>query len=976
LKVRSSIFRSFDLKITQELSMATAVSSAKMPRSGLSSAELKQKLSAAIDPARILNRPIDVVAFASDASFYRLIPQAVIQPQGVEEIRALFRFSREHGIPLTFRGGGTSLSGQTVSDGLLVDVARYWRGCKVEEGGGKIRLQPGVLGGQANAALAPYGKKIGPDPASVAIASIGGILSNNSSGMSCGVVQNAYHTLESLTFVLPSGTVIDTASPDADEQFRLKEPELARTLLELKQRIEGNAALAARIRAKYKMKNTTGYSLNAFVDFERPVDIFRNLLIGAEGTLAFMAEAVLRTVPDLRVKYTGLLLFPDLHAAAAAIAPLREAGAAALELMDRASLRAIQDLPGIPPSIKDLGGEAAGILVEFQVAEELDRPLLEVKLQEAVANLTLLAPPAFTHDPSEQAQFWKIRAGLFPSVSMARASGTTMITEDLAYPVARLAEAAMDLTALFKKHHYDDVILYSHAKDGNIHFMMPQSFNEQSQVEKYSGLLEDVVEMTLRKYDGALKAEHGTGRNMTPFVQMEWGDEGYAIMQCLKQAVDPLGLLNPGVIINPERHSYIANLKRTPTIEPEVDKCIECGFCEPKCPSRDLSLTARQRIVVRREMQRMKEAGDQAGYAALDADFPYMALDTCAVDGLCATTCPVGIDTSKLTKHFRQLRHSAQEQKRAVSVARNFGATERLARLGLSLGHLGASLFGHATMASLTRGLRGVTGPVLPLWSKEMPRPRKGVLPVTTAAGAAAVYFPTCVSRVMGALPGDVTLMGALLNVAERAGVKLYVPEDAVGVCCGVPFSSKGFDPAHHEAINHAIERFWKWSGEGAIPVVVDTSPCSYGLLTARPHLTAENQARYDKLRIIDSIEFANDRLLPRLTVARKVHSVVLHPVCSVTKMGLTNKLVSVAAACSDQVTVPQSAGCCAFAGDRGFLFPELTESATKPEAAEVREGNYDGHYSSSRTCEVGMTRATGKVYRSFIHLLDFATKP
>ena len=959
--------------------MATAVSSAKASRSVLSSAELKQKLSAAIDPKHILNRPIDVIAFASDASFYRLIPEAVIQPQGVKEVQALFRFSQEHGIPLTFRGGGTSLSGQTVSDGLLVDVARHWRALKVEEGGNKIRLQPGVLGGQANAALYPYGKKIGPDPASVAIASIGGILSNNSSGMSCGVMQNSYNTLESLTFVLPSGTAINTADPDADEQFRLKEPELARTLLELKRQIESNPALAERIRRKYKMKNTTGYSLNAFVDFERPVDIFRNLLIGAEGTLAFIAEAVLRTVPDLRVKYTGLLLFPNLHAAAAAIVPLREAGAAALEMMDRASLRAIQDLPGIPPVIKTLADDAAGILVEFQVADEQDRPLLEVKLKEAIANLTLLAQPEFTHDPAAQAQFWKIRAGLFPTVSVARATGTTMITEDLAYPVDRLAEAALDLTALFKKHNYDDVILYSHAKDGNIHFMMPQGFNEQWQVEKYSGLLEDVVQLTVEKYDGALKAEHGTGRNMTPFVVMEWGNEGYAIMQKLKQTVDPRGLLNPGVIINPDRHSYIANLKRTPVIEPEVDKCIECGFCEPKCPSRDLSLTARQRIVVRREMQRLKEAGDVAGYAALDADFPYMAVDTCAVDGLCATNCPMGIDTAKLTKYFRKIRHTEQEHKRAVSLARNFATTERLARLGLSLGHLGAALFGHSTLTTLTRGLRSMTGQVLPLWSKEMPRPRKGELPVTTAAGAAAVYFPTCVSRVMGALPGepdDVTLMGALLNVAERAGVKLYIPQDAVGVCCGVPFSSKGFDPAHHEAVNHAIESFWKWTSQGAIPVVVDTSPCSHGLLTARPYLTAENQARYDKLRIIDSIEFANDSLLPRLTVMRKVHSVVLHPVCSVTKMGITNKLVKVAAACSDQVTVPQNAGCCAFAGDRGFLFPELTEAATKPEAAEVIEGNFDGHYSSSRTCEIGMTRATGKVYRSFVHLLDFATKP
>ena len=578
-----------------------------------------------------------LIAFASDASFYRLIPQAVIQPQGVEEIQALFRFSREHGIPLTFRGGGTSLSGQTVSDGLLVDVARYWRGLKVEEGGKKIRLQPGVLGGQANAALYPYGKKIGPDPASVAIASIGGILSNNSSGMSCGVVQNAYHTLQSLTFVLPSGTAIDTAARDADEQFRLKEPELARTLLELKQRIESNPALAARIRTKYKMKNTTGYGLNAFVDFERPVDIFRNLLIGAEGTLAFIAEAVLRTVPDLRVKYTGLLLFPNLHAAAAAIVPLREAGAAALEMMDRASLRAIQDLPGIPPSIKELSDDAAGILVEFQVADEQDRPLLEVKLQEAIANLTLLAPPAFTHDPAEQAQFWKIRAGLFPSVSMARANGTTMITEDLAYPVDRLAEAAMDLTALFKKHHYDDVILYSHAKDGNIHFMMPQGFNEQSQVEKYSGLLEDVVDMTLREVrwgaeggawhgaqHDAIRA-HGVGRrrlrdhaaaeadggSARPAESRRHYQSGPPFLHCQSEA--HAGHRAGG------RQVHRVRLLRAEMPEPgsESDRA-----AAHRGSARDATSEGSRR---------------EAGYAALDADFPYMALDTCAVDGLCAT---------------------------------------------------------------------------------------------------------------------------------------------------------------------------------------------------------------------------------------------------------------------------------------------------------------------------------------------------
>ena len=222
------------------------------------------------DPERILIRPIERIAFASDASFYRLIPRAVIQPQTAEEIKHLFRFSHAHRVPLVFRAGGTSLSGQAITDGILVDIGRYWRNVRVEQNGKTIRVQPGLIGQQANNALRLYGRKIGPDPASIASCRMGGILANNSSGMCCGVVQNAYHTLSSLTFILPSGTQIDTADPNAGNIFRMLEPRLCETLLRLKSEIEADAALAARIRAKYKMKNTTGYSLNAFLDFSNP----------------------------------------------------------------------------------------------------------------------------------------------------------------------------------------------------------------------------------------------------------------------------------------------------------------------------------------------------------------------------------------------------------------------------------------------------------------------------------------------------------------------------------------------------------------------------------------------------------------------------------------------------------------------------------------------------------------------------------
>jgi D-lactate dehydrogenase len=777
-----------------------------------------------------------------------------------------------------------------------------WRSATVEDGGRLLRVQPGLVGQQANLALKEYAAKIGPDPASLSSARLGGILSNNASGMCCGVTQNAYHTLRSITFLLPSGTQVDTAAPDADTQFREREPQLAEGLLKLKQQLEANTELSDRIRSKYRMKNTTGYSLNAFLDYSTPIDIFSHLLIGAEGTLAFIAEAVLETVPDLPVKYTGLLLFQDFRAACTAIVPLRDAGAAALEVMDRASLRSVENKPGILPEIRQLPDGAAGLLVEFQSADANAVQEIAAKAQAAAGGLELLHEAEFTSDPRQQELLWNIRKGMLPSVGAARANGTTIITEDLVFPVPHLADAAQDLTRLFEKHGYHNAILFGHAKDGNLHFVLAQGFNTEREMVQYSDFIDDVVDLVVHKYDGALKAEHGTGRNMAPFVEAEWGKEAHAVMKQLKALADPDNLLNPGVILNPDPAAHMADLKKMPVVEAEVDKCIECGFCEPVCPSRNLTLTPRQRIVVRREIQRLKDAGaGSTSYDALKRDFPYMALDTCAADGLCATACPVGIDTGVLTRRFRQLSHTALANRIAVATARCVSITESVARLALRAGHAVQTVLGLGVMKGITRLLDKLSRIMIDepfwQWSAEMPRPRRGELPVRARQNAEAVYFPACISRIMGALPGEqqeTSVMQALLSVAKRTGVQLYVPADISGNCCGVPFSSKGFEAAHRVAVNHTIENFFRWSNGGELPIVVDTSPCTHGLITARSHLSPENQAKFDKLTILDSIEFAHDCLLPKLQIFRKVHSVALHPVCSATKMAITPKLIRI----------------------------------------------------------------------------------
>ncbi|WP_005038009.1 FAD-binding and (Fe-S)-binding domain-containing protein [Holophaga foetida] len=944
-----------------------------------SQGDLRRSLEAILDRERILDRPIDRVAFSGDGSFYRMIPKAVVFPKTIEEVRQLFSLSRSQGIPMTFRAAGTSLSGQAITDGILVEVTRNWKHIQILDQGARVKVQPGIIGDQVNRTLKASKAKIGPDPASIATCTVGGILSNNSSGMCCGVHHNAYHTLESLTFLLPSGTLIDTADPEADAKFQAQEPALASGLLELKAEIESHPALSARIRSKYRTKNTTGYSLNAFLDFKKPVEIFRHLMVGSEGTLAFIAEAVLRTVPDLPAKVTGFLIFPDLRAACAAIVPLRDAGAAALELLDRASLRAVENQDGTPESFKALPEGAAALLAEFQGADPLALEALQRQAEAACANLHLLEPVHFTQDPVEQAKMWKLRSGTFPSVGAVRARGTTVIIEDVAFPVEHLADAALDLQALFVKHGYDNAIIFGHAKDGNLHFVITPSFNESRFVDQYARFIDDVVDLVVKKYDGALKAEHGTGRNMAPFVEAEWGPEAKAIMTRLKALVDPQHLLNPGVILNSDTEAHLHHLKAMPPVEEQVDKCIECGYCEPKCPSRELTLSPRQRIVVRREMARLATTGEDASrLSSLQADYAYMGVDTCAADGLCATACPVSIDTGSLIKHLRRTAHGPEAQRIAAWMARHFGTMEPLVRFGLRSGHAVQQVFGAASMVSLTRLGRTILRRATYQWSPEMPRAAKAALPRTSLQGAQAIYFPACISRMMGLLPGepsDLSLPEAFVAVTQRAGVLIHIPEQAEGTCCGVPFSSKGYDQAHREVVNRAIERFWAWSGEGQLPVVVDTSPCTYGLVTARPYLTPENQERFDRLKILDSVSFVHDEVLPRLEIRRKVASVALHPVCSVTKMNLASKLEAIARACADEVEVPLNAGCCGFAGDRGFSHPELTASATRREAADLAGKSFDGYYSSSRTCEVGMTRATGRIYRSYLYMLEEASR-
>lgn len=915
---------------------------------------------------RVKTRLIDRYAYASDASHFYLIPQAVVQPISINEVKRIFELSKREKISITFRAGGTSLSGQGVTDGLLVDLSNYWRKVKPESNGDTVRVEPAVIGAHVNYALKSFGRKIGPDPASISAAMMGGILSNNSSGMCCGVVQNSYHTLKHMTFLLPNGMVFNTELPGDYERFETEAPDIAAELRAMRNEILNNPALIERIRKKYKQKNTTGYCMNAFIDFEHPLDILTHLIIGGEGTLAFIAEAVMNTVPDLPFKMTGMLYFENPETACNAIYDLKNTGAEALEFMDRASLRSVEDMPGVPALLKELPAKASAILCEFQ--ESTQEALFEKyeKAKHVFSKLPLLAQANFTQDAKEQAIMWKIRKGMYPSVAGMRARGTSALMEDFTFPVERLGEAVLDVQDLFEKYKYQNGIVFGHAKDGNLHFVVSQSFFSKEDIEQYEKFNDDLFDLVLNKYDGALKAEHSSGRAVSAFIEKEWGPEAYQIMKRLKKLIDPDNLLNPGIIITEDKLMHIHHLKVMPHVEEEVDKCIECGFCENSCPSRDLTLTPRRRIGVRRAIKRLEEAGDTVTRKALLKDYAYDGMATCAVDGMCAVNCPVDINTGDLIKRLRRENHSGIQNRIALWVAKYFTIAEALATISLRSGHFVNQVFGKNFMRKLTTGIKKVF-PGIPQWSNQIKVPGKKIVSTKAVAeNQPIVYFSSCISRMMGGDMGD-----TFLSVCKKAGIDVIIPERIAGTCCGQIFSSKGYEDAFRLTANNTTEKLWASSAQGKWPVVMDVTSCTQTIRSYLKYLTAENKKHYESLTFIDVIDFAAERLIPRLKITKPKASVVFHPVCSATKMGSLPNLQQIGNACAKQSHIPVFAGCCGMAGDKGFYFPQLTASATKKESGEVKQTHYDGYYSTSRTCEMALSESVGKDYESVLKLLD-----
>ncbi|MEO5805324.1 FAD-binding and (Fe-S)-binding domain-containing protein [Devosia sp.] len=948
------------------------------------------RLKQLIAPNKLMTDPLMTYAWSGDASSYRLVPAVVAIIDTEDQVRAIFEAARAEHLPVTFRAAGTSLSGQAVTDGVLAVLGDGWRKLRIIDDGAKIVLGPSIIVANANTALKPYNKKIGPDPASQATCKIGGVVNNNSSGMCCGVAQNTYHTMDRLRIVLTDGTMLDSGDEASRAAFRAKRPDLLDGLHALHHQVMADTELVALIRHKYRIKNTVGYSINALVDYHDPLDILIHLIVGSEGTLGFVSEVTYNTVPDHPFKSTALVPFPDPHSCARAISILANGGVqvttgvTAAEYIERRALQTVIHLDAMQPLVPYLTETSPAVLIDVTAPSAAE---LDSEVQKAIA---ILAGQGATHidfstDEHRSHALWDIRKGFFASGGAARPKGTSMLTEDVAAPIDRLADFVIDMRTLLDAHGYDDAIIFGHALAGNLHFQMSDNFAQPGAAEKFDVFSKALSQLVSVQYGGSLKAEHGTGRAIAPFVEAEWGPKAYALMHQIKALFDPEMLLNPGVLLNADPDIHIKNLKLMPLADPVVDLCIECGFCEPACPSHQMTLSPRQRIAVTRERARLRQTGENAErLERLDQDFQYAGLDTCAACNLCSLRCPVGIETGTMIIGQRTERRSDFARSVAHAAAGHTGSIETVMRGGVAFADFGKAVIGAPAVTAITDTARRLSGRHVPriaealhsgpgapkappTISRDNPLTTGFPVPIALSGRQKIVYFPACPSRMFGAPKTAMDLLdtpSAMLALLARAGFDVVMPEHLNGQCCGQPFQSKGFPEEAARVGGKLKAELSTLSDAGNLQIVTDASTCA-------KHL----REFPGDAPVADSAEFILANILPKLAITRPVPVVAVHHNCSAQRLKEQGATEAIAKACATKVAVLTSVTCCGYAGDKGLFTPELNAHATRFVKTDIPADCTIG-VSTVSTCASGLSEHAGVPFVSLASLLEFVSRP
>ena len=906
-------------------------------------------------------------AYGVDASCYSYLPKVVVKAEDEREVRRLIRLCQQCGTPFTFRAAGSSLSGQCSSEDVLIVCNDGFKKMEVIDDGKALKCECGVIGSDANDLLKPYNRKIGPDPATLATALVGGILNNNSSGMCCGTAQNSYKTIRSIRVVLLDGTVLDTSDKKSIEQFLREKPQMVEEILQLRKEILADEELTHLIHHKYKIKNTTGYGLNSLVDFEDIIDIINHLFIGSEGTLGFVSEIVYNTVEDVPHKGCGLMFFSTLNDASLAVVALANMGrekVVAAEMMDYQSLKAVQTLENVPDFVREVPEGTSAILfqTESYSKDTVDENLAFIK--EQLKDIPTAIPSLYSQDPKEYDSWWAIRKGILPIVGGQRRKGTTVITEDVCFQIEDFTKGIEMLTELFHKYDFvDGGVIFGHALSGNVHFNITPDFSDPKDTKNFGDLVKEMSER-VSGFGGSLKAEHGTGRMVAPFVEMEWGKKAYEINRRIKAIFDPERILNPDVMITDDPDVYKKNLKAQCVIDDAFTICMECGFCEKHCPSRNLTLTPRQRIALLRETKRLENEGNFTLASELRKGYEYFGVDTCAACSMCKGLCPLSIDTAQIALSMRRIDPPAPEL--AKKIYDNFSTTLQMCRAGVSLEGIAGSIITQKAISKITEGLHGVTG-VTPYVPKTTPKANRYKLKnrIKPTNFEKVVYFSTCANRAFKPNQGyddDRSLQQVVESLCNKAHIDIIYPQHIENLCCGLSFEN--YDDVHERAVKDLHDALMKASQNGKYPIVIDHSACFNHAFKHMPDL-----------EINDISEFLCKYVVPHLDIEKCDERVIVHKQCKIKSLNKSQYIEDLARLCTDHVFNIKSFACDGFAGQKGFFTPELNKSATKDLAGEIAEYGATLGVSSSSTCEIGLGENGGIPFVGVAFLLDRCSK-
>ena len=906
-------------------------------------------------------------AYGVDASCYSYLPKVVVKAEDEREVRRLIRLCQQCGTPFTFRAAGSSLSGQCSSEDVLIVCNDGFKKMEVIDDGKALKCECGVIGSDANDLLKPYNRKIGPDPATLATALVGGILNNNSSGMCCGTAQNSYKTIRSIRVVLLDGTVLDTSDKKSIEQFLREKPQMVEDILQLRKEILADEELTHLIHHKYKIKNTTGYGLNSLVDFEDIIDIINHLFIGSEGTLGFVSEVVYNTVEDVPHKGCGLMFFKTLNDASLAVVALANMGrekVIAAEMMDYQSLRAVQSLENVPDFVREVPEGTSAILfqTESYTKETVDQNLAFIKDQLKDIPTAILS--LYSQEPKVYDSWWAIRKGILPIVGGQRRKGTTVITEDVCFQIEDFTKGIEMITELFHKYDFvDGGVIFGHALSGNVHFNITPDFSDSKDIKNFGDLVEEMSER-VSGFGGSLKAEHGTGRMVAPFVEMEWGKKAYEINRRIKAIFDPERILNPDVMITDDPDVYKKNLKAQCVIDDAFTICMECGFCEKHCPSRNLTLTPRQRIALLRETKRLENEGNFTLASELRKGYEYFGVDTCAACSMCKGLCPLSIDTAQIALSMRRIDPPAPEL--AKKIYDNFSTTLQMCRAGVSLEGIAGSIITQKAISKITEGLHGVTG-VTPYVPKTTPKANRYKLKnrIKPTNFEKVVYFSTCANRAFKPNQGyddDRSLQQVVESLCNKAHIDIIYPKHIENLCCGLSFEN--YDDVHERAVKDLHDALMKASQNGKYPIVIDHSACFNHAFKHMPDL-----------EINDISEFLCKYVVPHLDIEKCDERVIVHKQCKIKSLNKSQSIEDLARLCTDHVFNIKSFACDGFAGQKGFFTPELNKSATKDLAGEIAEYGATLGVSSSSTCEIGLGESGGIPFVGVAFLLDRCSK-